>query len=521
VRDLSFRITAPGGFASIRIALDAPLTDQPDEVGYYGKVIVYDTRTGAILCEGRQEDPGRTAGADGEVWDLVAVGPAAHTRDRNVPLIYIDRALDRWTVGGGHPKADRRVDQDATGNPVLKMSAPTGTSWAASSVAPMAYPHLRWAGQALGAYNASGLCGAISTLWQWQSVTRTPAGAGTVTRAVNFTTSTIAPSQREAGGTIPVGDDWLEMRMQMISGSTQTATDAHWCHFGDVYVMAVLKDASGNDLLAPSYNYSDGSVTATEVIRDLLGRLLPQYDGPGASIATTAYAIDQLAYPDGVDPATVLDDLMKLEPGYIWEALESNAAGKYRFNWRQWPTSVRYEADVADGGYDGPGSAGGLYNAVTVRYRDAGGQSRTVRVTQSVPELTAAGLTREPKPIDLGDNIGTAAAATQTGTEFLAQHRSPPNAGRLRISRPVLDMDTSAMVMPWELRPGYLIRVRGVLPRVDALNASSRDGVTVFRIVSVEFRAADCTASLELDSPAVSVARAIADLTNRPLFRRR
>jgi hypothetical protein len=67
------------------------------------------------------------------------------------------------------------------------------------------------------------------------------------------------------------------------------------------------------------------------------------------------------------------------------------------------------------------------------------------------------------------------------------------------------------MVMPWEIRPG-LIRVRGILPRIDALNASDRDGVTVFRIVSAEYRASDAAATLELDSYARTVPRMVADL---------
>ncbi|MDG4792020.1 hypothetical protein O7626_40100 [Micromonospora sp. WMMD1102] len=524
LRDLSWRITAPGGFASITMSLHEPIAGQPDWLAYYGRAYIYDQRTGAVLCEGRLEDPGRSAGPDGQVWDLVAVGPAAHARDRHVPLIYVDRSLERWIPrdgGSAHPKADRRADVDASDNPVLRFQPPTGTSWAQNRTGTMGYPHLRYAGLKLGAFNASGTCGANTTNWRWQQVTRTPAGVGTVARDVAFTAPSISTSQRVASLSFPAGDDWVEMRVLQQNASAQTPSDAIWCTFGDLYVMQVLVNESGTELYEPAFDYPDGYLTADQVIRDLLGRLLPQYDGPRATIAATSYQIRELAYPDGVDAATVLDDLMRLEPAYLWEALESNAAGKHRFNWRQWPTEVRYEADVGDAGYDAPGSADGLYNEVTVRWRDATGQTRTTRVTQSVPELTAAGLTRSPKPLDLGDEVGSSTEATQAGQQFLAEHRAPPNGGRLRLSRPVLDLMAGTRVAPWEVRPGYLIRVRGVLPRPDALNATTRDGVTVFKIASTEFRASDATATLELDTFAPSTARALATLLNRPLTRRR
>jgi hypothetical protein len=77
------------------------------------------------------------------------------------------------------------------------------------------------------------------------------------------------------------------------------------------------------------------------------------------------------------------------------------------------------------------------------------------------------------------------------------------------------------MVQPWEIHPGTLIRVRGVLPRVDSLNLSDRDGATIFRVVSVEYSIADAAATLELDSYSRTVARALAKLHGRRLTRRR
>jgi len=52
------------------------------------------------------------------------------------------------------------------------------------------------------------------------------------------------------------------------------------------------------------------------------------------------------------------------------------------------------------------------------------------------------------------------------------------------------------MVQPWELvrlAPGTLVAVQDVKPRVDALNATTRDSVTVFKCVGADYDAASNT----------------------------
>lgn len=523
LRDLSFRITAPGGFANIQLSLDEPLTGQPDYLDYYGRCYVYDARTGKTLCEGRVEDPGRSAGRDGQVWDLVAVGPSAHTRDRNIPLIYVDRRLNVWekATGSTNERQSATVsatdDQGGSGAPALVLAFPPGLTVPTGAATTAVYYPLERAGQNLALLGYRWDAGVTNGSWRiagYSSGAHEVRTEGASTSGGAFAVSTVGT------GTFTSGDRRPYLKFYWNSASSGTgSSDDVWASCMDVVVRATTHTKDGTEKLS-GYISSDTTITASTVVADLLGRLLPQYDGANATIAPTSYQIDQLAYPDGVDAATVLDDLMGLEPGYFWEALESGSSGKCRFNWRQWPATVRYEADVRDG-YDGPGSAEGLYNEVTVRWRDTKGRIRTATVTQSVPQLTAAGLTRSPQPIDLGDNVGSTAAATQQGQQFLADHRYPPNAGRLRIARPILDLQQGEWVAPWEIRPGYLIRVRGVLPRIDALNTSSRDGVTVFKIAATEFRAADAAATLELDAYAPSTARALADLLRRPQTRRR
>jgi len=252
-------------------------------------------------------------------------------------------------------------------------------------------------------------------------------------------------------------------------------------------------------------------VRASWVVDDLLGRMLPQYDGANASVDTTDLVdIDQLAYLDPATPNQVLEDLMKLEPSKFWAAWESDSTGKYRFEWRSWGTTARYEATVDDG-FDSPAPATELYNKVRVRWKDARGRIKTTSLTQSVPELDDNGIVREWFE-DISDEVGSAANATVVGTAILAEHNQRTSAGTLTVARPILDVQQSRSVAPWMIRPGELIRVRGVEASATTnIAETTRDGATVFRIVSVEV-GEEGVATLELDMFTQSEARSLADL---------
>jgi hypothetical protein len=516
LRSLRFQSVAVGGFASLQMSLDRPLALRPDEIAYYGRVYVYyGPRT---VWEGRLEDPGRSAGRDGQVWDLVAVGPAAHTLDRTIPYIAADRRLDSWTVGGAstspsYLRIDKRVDEDGTA--VIQVQAPSGVTFLAGAAGLVTYPAIADAGQQLGRVNVSWRSGFTSASNDARLGTSIGSGATTAveTDVVSVTSGTLTGSR---GGANPItaGHDTARLRFQR-NTTNQAGGDTVWLEFTNPAVRSLLKDRTGADITS---GYSADTVLLSELVADWLGRYLPLYDGATAQIATTSYAIQQLAYPDGATVGQMLADGLVLEPGYRWGAWESNSAGLYRFEFGAWPTTVRYEADITDG-YTSTGSADGLYNEVRVVYMGADGQTKTTVRTSSVPDLTAAGLTRTHL-LDLGTKIMSLADAQRAGDQFLAEHQYAPNAGRLTLARPILDLQRGCMVMPWEIVPGNLIRVRGILPRIDALNASARDGVTVFKIWSTEFDASRAAAELELDSWSLSTARSLATAAGRRIRRR-
>lgn len=521
-RDLTMSWEDPGGYKAARIALYRPLAIQPDEIAYYGGLTIYDARTARVVWDGRLEDPGRSSGADGQVWELTAVGGQAHTRDKTVPLIYVDRSLDRW---------ERRDDSSnevktatvtkgeefgGTQRPTLYNTFPSGTKLTLDKSITAIYRAIADAGQELAVFD-----------YAWDSGITSPnsfmveflMGNGTVYRSDMPSTSGGTFSTRTMGSNWPAGQTTPLLRLRWNTSTAFTlADDIYWAAFVAPVCVAVryLKDGTKK---TSGYTSSDETILASTVVADLLGRLLPQYDGANAVIATTTHTIDQLAYVDGVTPERVLQDMLALEGGFTWRVWERNSAGKYRFEWTAVPSSVRYEADVTMDRYESQGSADGLYDSVTVRYRDANGRVDSTVRTSTVPALAAAGLSRQGQ-IDLGDEVGSLANAQRAGDQWLAQHQFPPNAGTLRISRPILDLQTGRLVQPWEIRPG-LIRVRGIQPRIDRLNSGTQDGVTVFRIVSAEYRAADATATLELDSFARTTPRLIAGLVKRSATVRR
>lgn len=502
-RDLRLRSVAPGGFASIQLSLNRSLAIQPDEIAYYGRVIVQDARNGNVVGEGRLEDPGRGVGADGEVYDLVAVGPAAHAHDRTGPLVYVDHTRD-WPISSLNVHyMDVSYAEDANETPVVQITPREGTTWVQNDRGATIYRRLLDSSQSLARITFHWDTGSTTANNTVQMFATTDGGGSDLAASATYNV---------AGGTLSAvmvtnftsGRNVAQMVAVRNGASVLFGAGSNGWLMVDPIVRAMLRSKAGADVTT---GYTADTILAHEVVADLLGRWLDQYDGANATIATNSFAIDQLAY-DATDAAGVLNDLMKFHPDHYWAAWEANSAGKHRFEWRAWPTTVRYEADVTDG-FDSPGSAVDLFNAVNVEWVGAQGRVRKTRRTIAVPTLDNAGLTREGF-VDLGLDAGSSANAIRAGDQFLADHAVPLNAGRLTVARPILDRDRGTSVMPWEIRPGFLVRVRGVLPTTDALNVTARDGVTVFRIVAVDYDTSSAAAVLELDSSPVTLAHLLA-----------
>lgn len=507
IADLSFRSIVPGGFADCSVPLHRPLHIRPDEIDPYARLYVYDTLTGETAWEGRVEDIGRAANDAGEVWELGAVGPSAHLGDIERPLVYVDRQLDHLyrtdtTLRSATGQVSGYTDVDET--PAVQFQFPSGSVLATNSRVVWRYSWLREAGMRLARADFRHVEGRAHANLRVQLLTRNPSAAQ-VTRDDPSATTETGSSPRLRVTDFPADTDLAEVRLIWTGGAATVSDDVTWTSIVGLYFQAAryLKDGT----TAPAAAHASHTVLASQIVEDLLVRALPQFDAAGAVVAATSYGIDQAAWIEGASPRTVLDELAELEPGHLYAAWESDpVTEKYRFEYAPW-RGVVYEADASQG-LALPGSAADVYNEVLVRYRDARGRVLHETRVADVPELTAAGLTRS-KVLDISDTRGSLANAQRAGDQFLAEHAIPSRSGTLTVSTPIVDLTTGRLAPPWMVRPGGLIRLTGVDIDPAALDATTRNGQTVFRVVEVAYSQATNTATLGLDAPIPTQARAL------------
>lgn len=512
---LSWRSVVPGGYASASFSLQSPIDVNDPILAPFTRVYIYDGRDGAVLWEGRLQLSGRSAGDQGQVWALTAIGPSAHTNDEISPLVYIDRRLEPWkrsVLEGALMPAGAQVtvaNHPTTSSlDVVLDQFPSGLPIVNTSRAAALYDVLAGTGMFIGAYGFSWDAGFTSSLWEAQS------GMGVSSTHLE---TPFAAACNSAGGTFTgwvvtdfaAGRDFATLRfVNQTAGSLTIGEDFRWVSFTNIRVLGRRVDVNGDSVSGSAGMISSFHVRASWVVADLLGRMLSQFDGPNAEFnALDTIDIDQLAYEDAVTPNQVLDDLMKLEPAAYWAAWDSNPeTGKYRFEWSNWPTVAQYEASVVDG-FDNPAPTFEMYNKINVRYKDTRGKTRIFTKTQVIPALNDLGLTREGY-IDLGDEAGSASNANAVADTFLSEHSSPYSTGTLTVARPIRDTANGRTVMPWQIVPGKLIRVRGIEASHQITGTATWDGITTFRIVSVECNS-DGVATLELDMFTQTEARAM------------
>lgn len=517
VQSLSFREEAVGGVRSISFSLSRPLSDL-DGMDPLAKVYIYDARTAETVAEGRLADTGRGAGADGQKWDCVAFGPAQAASDITQPSIFIDRSMsDGWRmVDVVHSDATAGVGSrpgDTAADPWQGVLAqvPTGTAVGGSVTSRVVWryePLSHSTDQELGGFRFNWFTGHTSTDWKVEAVARVDGSATANAFTANFDTA--GGNMAHTYSSFGAAHNTLDLSILFFAAAATTTGDT-WGWFSDVVVRPKLLLSDGSARSAGDHSFS--YIFAHDVVHDIVARLLPQFDGPGATIVgNSAYQITQLAYRDGVTAEQILQDLMALEPAYRWYSKPASGAGGYEFVWEPWPTQVRYEATLDDGG-SFPLTATELYNSVKVRWVDGAGAQRVVEASKACPPLDSKGIVRRAF-VDLGNEAGSAANASQAAAAFLDEHNVPKNSGTLTVARPIRDVITGAMVQPWEIKPGELVRIRGVEAYPDAFNATTNDGQGVFRIHAKDYTSEGNTATLALDADPHDTESALAKLMN-------
>lgn len=513
VKDLQFRSVANGGFASCTITLDRPLNVVAPEIEQYGRIYIYDTSTGDTVWEGRLEDPGRSSTGDGNYWQITGVGPSAHSRDEEFVYVPIGTNLQDWEKFGGSTSSGTiSTFTDNSDDDGIKVQFSGGISVGTPAYVAARLLTVLNAGTSLASISTTGVGGGTGQ-WTEDVYAYGPAGAQLIDSELLDPGD--IPFRGEVGTDFDAGQTTPHLRMSR-TGASAAPDDNAFTFYKDIIIRTVLVDEEGN----PVSSYSDDFVTTTQLVQDLIGAHTTEYDGLDAFIEDVFDEITQFWYPDGTTVYAALNDLIALNGAFFWAAWETiPRSGKWRIEFRVWPTTVRYEAGIADG-FTSPGSATDLYNEVAVHWTDSRGRDRTTVRTLAVDALTRAGLTRSTR-IDLGQETGSQTAANDAGDAFLLEHNVPSQSGRLIVARAILDYDKGMQVNPWMVRPCGLVRVRDVAPERNALNPEGRDGNTVFRIVATSYRSSDNSTELELDTDALSTSRAIANLKTQPAGRRR
>jgi hypothetical protein len=499
---LRYRLTAPGGFHSASVKLPRRLILDAFETEHFGTFFVYDSRNGKTLFEGRVEDLGREVSADGEWRELVVVGTAGHASDQERPYILLDTTLENWETSVISPyiNLEKSTDPD-TDNECLMFSIPQGANTAVADRVSFKYRGLNACEQELGGITYTHDSGATNTNQEIQF--RFPSAT-----LILADTRSTTPTTRSLEVTTDFARDaaaWPYLRFHVATASTPTTNPAIWTAVYSIVVKALRKNANGTDI-TDGASYVSDTLLAQNVVRDVVGRFCPDYTDTTIETSAT-HDIDQMAYIDGMTPASVFNDLMALEPSFAWYAWENG-----KFEWKAWPSAASpyYRADTSDG-ISAPSSVAEVYNKAHVRWRTGDGFTRYNDATLAVPVLDNNNLTRR-KVIDLADEVGSSANAARVGDQFLAEHSTPPNAARLTVARKIVS--ERGEVLPQEIRPGKLISVSGIHPSVDALNATDRNAVSVFKIVAVDVDE-NGVATLELDSNPRTTTNALIAMAER------
>jgi hypothetical protein len=518
VTGLKFRKTAPGGFHSASMTINVP-RDTFTDLGPADRVYVYGP-TGRTLWEGFLDNPASTDGPGGQSLEVSAMGTSVIAQDQSKALVYIDRDLGGWVpYAGSATSANATTSNDPTGGPgegVLTGFNP-GQAIGTNAVAQMRYEAFNRAGWLAGAINTDARSGKVDTGYRTELAYSGPGGTFGFVTILSGTGITTVPANesRFVGASI----DALSLRLKRTGGATNIADDDTWSWFTNISVVGARLDRFGTLLTGSGGLVSTTYVRADWVVEDLLGRSLTGLiDSVLSKVEAGTYQIDQLAYHDGATAGQVFDDLTMWEPSMLWEILEHTGRG-YRFNYRAWPTAARYEVSVKDG-YSAPGSDVDLCNRIVVKWIDEKGNSRATPVYASsapgvVPPwipagaaptvfagslraLEDAGRAKDAEPVTLPEGRGSAANALRIGQQVLASKADPPKAATVVVRRRLSDLTRGGMVMPYEIEPGHLVRVR--------------ETGDVLPLTEVEYDDDEGSATLTLGIPTLSIEQRVARL---------
>lgn len=317
-----------------------------------------------------------------------------------------------------------------------------------------------------------------------------------------------------------------------------------------VKVSQVVEDVVGRFL---NNNWDQGLVTTGISNQSEFHPERGQVGGEACYIDTSnVIKIINLKYPDGADAKKILSDMMSIQTEAYWAIWPSrflqflyskfpaiNEPGwpqKSQFEWRKWPTSPNYVVRGIDGmssQWDGED----VYNRVVMQVQREGTDASYALLSTYAGDagLNSGGMTADESghPYNtwhLPDLRGkftrslfvkreTPIATGEVDDEILAaeavQHRLKKNTGTLTLKRPIFMTHYGSQsyqgyvgrLQPWEIKPGFVVRVRDIWPDSNAGEFTfddeplpwGHDNCT-YRVVSTTYSSADNSCVLELDT---------------------
>lgn len=467
---LQFTKVAPGGYQDMTFTMNLP-RNAFDDLGPVDRAYLYDARTGGTVLDGYLENPTPTDGPYGQQFEVRAVGGMALASDESRALIYVTRDLgdfEKATDSATSANVEAGSQLAGTDNAGVLVSFPSGSLVATGAFASAGNYAMQRAGMEVGAIHAVLVGGKSDANWAQDLVNV----SGTIATAA-LTAGPAGLDLYVGGGTgsdlIPPGTDRFAFRLRRTGAATNVADENTALQIGSISILGRRMNRYGTLLTGAAGIGTAASVLASQVVEDLLGRLLTFCDPATAVVDVTAWPIDQLAFPDGAKGAEVLATLGNWETDFDHGIGATNGNGLHDFWYRAWTTEPRYEVSVKDGWVQ-QGSDVDLCNQVLVSWTDEAGKTQVEKVNAADGDVDLAGKglpvdalgarVKEADPVTLPPEVSSFANARRIGGQILADAINPPKAGQVRVRRPIIDRVTGGRVMPWELEPGWPCRVR-------------------------------------------------------------
>jgi hypothetical protein len=504
-------------------------------------VRVEDRRTGEIIWQGRLADPGFTGDRAQQDFRLNAAGSVHDLDMMSVVKLYVDRDPDHWfdlhtwpsgLLNKGDGTGFIASVHDSLQIPpeyYLEMPWPANTFQATGANQSMAYLIGLYAAQDLqtadGSVASLGPFGGMPEVhgirFSWISSfanandmkvdgASPDAGSTTTLFSTPWTTGGQHDVSIRDGLSAWTRNDFtfFYIRQDRTGGNITSSGGDGYIRFSNIHVLGKRYDRYSNDVTGVRLE----ALAPYEVFEDMLGTVLNNKFDAGYIFKDTSVLIDHFTYWNPSPVSAILDDADAWNNDTWWGVwAPANQGSRPRLEYRSWNVLPRYTLnDTAH--VELAGGAEQWANSALVTYLRGNGVPTVTRVTITVPQIsrvfgsTGAGTlaknTRDLS-VDLTDRGSlTRAKAVDIVGAMLYASATDRESGSAVVSGPIMDETQGRLVQPWEIRPGWPIRVEstpnGYTAGVGGANAVY-DGESTFRLTKVTYRVGDDTAALEFD----------------------